>query len=473
MTNTVVIFGQPNVGKSSLFNRLVRRSNAIVSNEPGVTRDIREGMGAIDSFNFKLVDTPGMEDTKDTLANQMRKNTLDCLSTADVIFFIIDGRLGINATDQYIANFIRQLSTSVILIANKCEGQIHETIMYEAFRLGFGKPIMFSAEHGKGIDELHAALITHFDCDNTSVDITKNNNNSPYIQTPAESFNFASRAELQDKAETSVQAIQLAIVGRPNVGKSSLINQLLGKDRMLTGPEAGITRDAISLNWTWGKHQVVLVDTAGMRRKSKVTEKIEALSVRDAKKAIRFSQVVALVIDCNIGIQKQDLTIAKLIVDEGRALVIVVNKWDQVRSPKNVLTLLHDRLESSMPQVRGVPIITLSAITGSGTANLMPAVCKIFEAWDTRISTAELNRWLESMTKTHPPPAIYGRRIKLRYITQPKTRPPTFSIFSSRADKLPITYQRYLINGLRQRFQIKGTPIRINMRKGSNPYVNS
>lgn len=472
MTFTVAIIGRPNVGKSTLFNRLVGKRLAIVDDTPGVTRDRREGSGSISDLKFQVIDTAGLENAKDGLESRMREQTELALDEADVALFLIDARAGITLLDEHFAQVIRKRKTPVILIANKCEGRAADPGIMEAYGLGLGEPIPFSAEHGDGVGELYDALLPY-----EQEEVEEYIPPVPEAEQPAtdgDSNDELEEVAPEDAAEDALvmsRPLQLAIVGRPNVGKSTLVNRMLGEERMLTGPEAGITRDSITSDWSWQERPVKLVDTAGLRRKSRVHEKVETLSASDTLRTIRFAQVVVLLIEGETGLEKQDLTIAREVTDEGRALVIAINKWDAVDDRAKALARVEDRLQTSLPQVRGIPVVTLSAKTGKGVNNLMPAVFDMFDVWNARISTAALNRWLTFMTESHPPPAVSGRRIRLRYMTQPKTRPPTFAVFSSRADQLPTAYARYLINGLRDDFGLEGIPIRLNMRKGKNPYA--
>jgi len=481
MTFTVVIIGRPNVGKSTLFNRLVGKRLAIVDDTPGVTRDRREGNGSISDLKFQVIDTAGLENAKEGLERRMREQTERALDEADVALFLIDARAGVTPLDEHFAQVVRKRKTPVILIANKCEGRAAEPGLMESYTLGLGDPLPFSAEHGEGIGELYDVLLpyesNHEDVDDVYEPVEQHTDASPAAMASSDDGHPGDIDDHtpEDAAEDALilsRPLQLAIVGRPNVGKSTLVNRLLGEDRMLTGPEAGITRDSITSDWTWQDRAVKLVDTAGLRRKARIHEKVESLSAADTIRTIRFAQVVVLVLEAETGLEKQDLTIAKQVTDEGRALVIALNKWDAVDDRAKALARVEDRLQTSLPQVRGIPVVTMSAKTGRGMDKLMPAVFTMFDTWNTRISTGELNRWLTFMTETHPPPAVSGRRIRLRYMTQPKTRPPTFAVFSSRADQLPTAYSRYLINGLREDFNLEGIPIRLNMRKGKNPYVS-
>ena len=467
----VAIVGRPNVGKSTLFNRLVGRRLAIVHDRPGVTRDRREGQGGIADISFTVIDTAGLEDDLRGLSveGRMRQQTDRAILDADVVLFLIDARAGVTPLDAHFADHLRKSPTPVILIANKCEGKAGAPGLYEAFQLGLGDPVPLSAEHGEGLDDLYEALL-------------------PYAKTHGgialpEEESWQELAEEDDVDDGDVRAAQeqaeaqrplsLAIVGRPNVGKSTLVNALLGEERMLTGPEAGLTRDAITSEWNYGGRVFRLVDTAGLRRRANITDQVEKLSVANTIEAIRMAHVVVLVMDAEAILDKQDLTIARLVVDEGRALVLAINKWDQVPDREAAMARLKDRLETSLPQVKGVPTVTLSALTGKGLDRLMKAVIEIYDLWNRRIPTAQLNRWLAEMTERHPPPAVSGgQRLKLRYMTQVRTRPPSFALFSQRADELPESYSRYLINGLREDFGLKGVPIRFGLRKRRNPYAD-
>jgi GTPase len=455
MSFTVAIVGRPNVGKSTLFNRLVGKRLAIVDNTPGVTRDRREGQGRISDMKFSIIDTAGLEDAMDgSLEDRMRKQTSLALNEANVALMLIDARAGVTPLDSHFGRWIRQQGVPLILVANKCEGRAGIPGLAESYGLGLGKPLAFSAEHGEGLSELYDALLPY----------TKINEVGDVNERICNDYN-------DDEKNDANRSINMAIVGRPNVGKSTLVNCLLGEERMLTGPEAGITRDAISTSWLYNTREIKLVDTAGLRRKSRVSEKVESLSTSDSIRAIKFAQVVVLVLDSQDLLEKQDLTIARRVINEGRVLVIAVNKWDLVKESKKTLGTLSDRLQKSFPQARGIPIITLSAKNGRGTNRLLPAVMNIYDLWNKRISTGALNRWLEGITAHHPPPLTSGLRIKLRYMTQAKTRPPTFVVFASRPEKLPESYSRYLVNALREDFKLPGVPLRLHTKKGNNPYA--
>ena len=447
MTFTVAIIGRPNVGKSTLFNRLVGRRLALVDDTPGVTRDRREGEAALGDLRFTVIDTAGLEDVDDgSLEARMRAQTEQALEIADVALLLIDARAGLTPLDQHFANWLRQRRVPVVLVANKCEGRVSEADISEAYALGLGDPLPVSAEHNEGMVNLYEAL-------------------APFADDK--------RREGEDLETRGEEApLQLAIVGRPNVGKSTLVNRLLGEDRMLTGPEAGITRDSISVPSSFEGRNVQLVDTAGLRRKARVAEKLEGMSVADSLRTIRFAQVVVLVLDAGMGMEKQDLAIARMVIEEGRALILALNKWDLAKDRKKALGRVTDRLQTSLPQVRGIPVITCSALTGDGVDELLPAVFAIFEDWNRRISTGRLNRWLEVVSERHPPPLVQGRRVRLRYATQAKTRPPTFVIFASRPQGLPDSYVRYLENSLRDDFNLPGVPLRLHLRKGKNPYAD-
>ncbi len=448
MNSTVVIIGRPNVGKSTLFNRLVGRRMALVDGQPGVTRDRREGQASLFDLSFQVVDTAGLEEAFDeSLEARMRRLTDEAVQTADLVLFLVDARAGVTPLDEHFAQWLRRSPTAVLLLANKCEGQLGAAGAAEANSLGLGEPIAVSAEHGEGLSDLRDAIATCF---------------PEAADTPPDGG---------DEAGGRAGPLQLAVIGRPNVGKSTLVNRLIGEERLLTGAEAGITRDAIAVDWRYKDRSIRLVDTAGIRRRAKVTGKVEKLSVADSLRAIRFAQVVVLLVDAEAPLEKQDLTIARLVVDEGRALVLAVNKWDLCGDRARTLKGIGDRLERSLPQTRGVPVITISALQGRNLDRLLDAVLAAYDVWNRRIPTAALNRWLESVTASHPPPAPQGRRIRLKYITQAKSRPPSFAIFCSKPVELPGAYLRYLENALREDFDLPGTPIRILIRKGRNPYA--
>ena len=446
---TVAIIGRPNVGKSTLFNRLVGHRLALVDDTPGVTRDRREGEAALGDLRFRVVDTAGLDEAASgSLGARMQEQTGRALAGADVALFLIDARTGVTPLDRHFADWLRRGKAPVVLVPNKAEGRAGESGLIDAFELGLGEPVAISAEHGEGMAELFAALSPFAAAQQTAV---------PASEQPGEAA--------EDRP------LQLAIIGRPNVGKSTLVNRLLGEERVLTGPEAGITRDAIATLWQWRGRKVRLVDTAGLRRRPKVAEKLEKLSVAETLRAIRFAEVVVLVLDATQGLEKQDLTIAEMVEEEGRALVLAVNKWDLVEDRQAALRRIKDRLQTSLPQLQGVRLVTLSALSGAGLARLMPAVIETHEAWNRRISTPRLNRWLVRVQDRHPPPLVSGRRLKLRYMAQANIRPPTFALFASKPGDLPETYRRYLVNLLREDFDLPGVPIRMMLRKGRNPFA--
>ncbi|MEL6583641.1 MAG: ribosome biogenesis GTPase Der [Pseudomonadota bacterium] len=453
MTLSVAIVGRPNVGKSTLFNRLVGKRLALVDDQPGVTRDLREGDARLGDLRFTVIDTAGLEEaTDESLPGRMRKLTTRAVEMADVCIFVIDARVGVTRDDQVFAEILRrQADGRVVLAANKSEGSAADAGLYEAYSLGLGEPVPLSAEHGEGMEALFQAL-------------------RPYHDAHEEALKAEVAAlEAEDEAVEG-KALQIAVVGRPNAGKSTLINAILGEDRLLTGPEAGITRDAIGLDLTWGDRAVKLFDTAGMRKRAKVQDKLEKLSVSDGLRAVRFAEVVIVLMDVTKPFETQDLRIADLAEREGRAVVFAVNKWDLAAERDGLLPRLIEERDRLLPQLSGAPLITLSAITGRGLQRLAQAVFEIHGLWNTRLPTAKLNTWLEAQTSAHPPPAPSGRRIRLRYITQAKARPPTFVLFSSRPDALPASYTRYLVNGLRRDFDLPGVPIRLELRKPKNPY---
>ena len=440
MSFAVAILGRPNVGKSTLFNRLVGRRLALVDDTPGVTRDRREGEGRIADLNFRVIDTAGLEEAAPaSLTGRMQAQTERALGDADVGLLVIDGREGVTEADRHFASWLRRAGKPVVLIVNKAEGRAALPGIGEAYRLGLGDPVPISAEHGEGLAELYERLV-------------------PFSGSGAPA------------PPGHEKALQLAIVGRPNVGKSTLVNRLIGEERLLTGPEAGITRDAITVDWVWQGRRVRLVDTAGLRRKPRVEGKLEQLSVGDALRAIRFAETVILITDALQPLERQDLTIARLVADEGRAVVLVANKWDVVDEPRALLKSLRERVSVSLPQLQGVAIVPVSALNRSGLDEMMEAAWVADEVWNRRISTADLNRWLAAAREHYPPPLVAGRRLRLRYITQVNTRPPTFALFASKPGELPDSYRRYLVNALRQDFDLPGTPIRMMLRKGENPY---
>jgi GTP-binding protein len=447
MSFTVAIVGRPNVGKSTLFNRLAGKRLALVDDQPGLTRDRREAEAEIGTCTVRLVDTAGLEPGDTGLTARMRQQTEAAIAQADLVLFLIDARAGVTAADEIFGELVRASGKPVILAANKAEGRAAEAGFYEAFALGLGEPLPISAEHGLGIGDVTEAI----------------------AQACKAKW---SRAAVEAGVEAEGQhPLRIAVVGRPNVGKSTLVNGLLGEERMITGPESGITRDAIASEAEWAGRPLRLFDTAGLRRKVRVEGKAEELSVGDTLKAIRFAEVVVLLLDAEKPFEKQDLQIADLIAQEGRALVIAVNKWDLVREHDKRLAELREMCQRLLPQVRGVALVTVSALSGKGLDRLMDAVFAADEVWNRRLPTHLLNQWLGAAVDAHPPPAVSGRRIKLRYMTQANARPPTFVVFCSRPKALPDSYVRYLVNGLREAFDLPGVPIRLNLRKGTNPYA--
>ncbi len=445
MTPIVAIIGRPNVGKSTLFNRLVGKKLALVDDRPGVTRDRREGDAELLGLNFRIVDTAGFEeDDPQSLPGRMRAQTQAAVDAADVALFVIDARAGVVPLDEEIGRWLRGSTTPVVLLANKAEGRSGEVGINEAYALGFGDPIPFSAEHGEGLIDLFEQLRPHVECDDIDEESVED--------------------------EGADGPLKLAIVGRPNAGKSTLVNKMLGEDRMITGPEAGITRDSISIEWEWQGRKVRLIDTAGLRKKSKVDDKLEKLSAADTRHAIDFAEVVVLLLDATRGLEAQDLRIADQIFSEGRAMVIALNKWDTVENGSALYQGVRAALEDGFAQVKGVPLLTISAATGKGIDQLLQAAFETREAWSRRVPTGQLNRWFEDAVEKNPPPAPGGKRIKLRYATQVKTRPPSFVIFGTRVDQLPESYRRYLVNGMRRELGFGAVPVRLTLRAPKNPF---
>jgi GTP-binding protein len=442
MALKLAIVGRPNVGKSTLFNRLAGRKLAIVDDRPGVTRDRRFGTGRLGDIDLELIDTAGFEDvTDESLEARMRIQTEKAIEECDIALFMFDAREGLTPLDMIFVEVLRRHDRPILVLANKSEGKAGDVGAAEANRLGFGEPIQISAEHGEGMADLYQAVLA--------------------------------LAPMQDDEEDDAKGdkpIAIAIVGRPNAGKSTLINQLIGEDRLLTGPEAGITRDAIPVEWMFGERKVRLVDTAGLRRKARVHEKLEKLSTADSIRAITFAEVVLLVMDATHPFEIQDLQIADLVEREGRALVFVLAKWDLIEDPQTRLKEFIEQAESHLPQLRGSPVVALSAETGRGLERLMPAVLKVHGDWSSKIKTRDLNDWLALAVQRHPPPAVNGRRIKPKYMAQTKARPPTFVLFATRADQLPDSYRRYLINSMRESFDLPGVPVRLTVKQNSNPY---
>ena len=449
MSFTVAIVGRPNVGKSTLFNRLAGRRLALVDDQPGLTRDRREAEVTLDGCALTLIDTAGLESGDDGLIARMRLQTEAAIVQADLVLFMIDARAGVIAADEIFADLVRKHGKPVVLAVNKSEGRAAEPGFYEAFSLGLGEPLAISAEHATGVGDVSEAIAEV--CRNSQEEA------EPDVQPD----------------EDGVYPLRIAIAGRPNVGKSTLVNALLGEERMITGPEAGITRDAVASEIAWGTRRLRVFDTAGLRRKARIEARAEVLSVGDTLRAIKFAEVVVLLLDAQQPFEKQDLQIAALIAQEGRALVISINKWDLVPDKQARLAELREMCERLLPQVRGVSLITLSAKSGKGVDRLMDAVLAADDVWNKRLPTAALNDWLSAMIDAHPPPAVSGRRVKIRYMTQANARPPTFIAFCSVPKALPDSYVRYLVNGLRETFDLRGVPIRFNLRKGANPYVKA
>ncbi len=468
MSFTLAIVGRPNVGKSTLFNRLVGKKLALVDDQPGVTRDLREGEARLGDLRFTVIDTAGLEDATDnSLEGRMRRLTERAVDMADVCLFMIDARTGVTPVDEMFADILRKKSAHVILAANKSEGSAADAGVLEAYGLGLGEPIRLSGEHGEGLNDLYSQLLPISErFEKTAQD------NAPLTDVSVDEDLDDEDAEYEVPQPTMDKPLQVAVVGRPNAGKSTLINKILGEDRLLTGPEAGITRDAISLKIDWAGTPMRVFDTAGMRKKAKVQEKLEKLSVSDGLRAVKFAEVVVVLLDADIPFEQQDLRIADLAEREGRAVVVAVNKWDIEDNKQEKLKNLKEAFARLLPQLRGAPLVTVSAKTGKGLDRLHAAIMRAYDVWNRRVPTAALNRWLTGMLEQHPPPAPQGKRIKLRYMTQAKTRPPGFVVMCSHPDKIPASYTRYLVNGLREDFDMPGTPIRLYMRgqADKNPY---
>jgi GTP-binding protein len=478
----VAIVGRPNVGKSTLWNRLVGRKLALVDDRPGVTRDRREGEAHLGDLVFTVIDTAGLEESDQaSLTGRMREQTKAAIEASDVVLMLIDARAGILPADRDIASLVRRSGKKVVLLANKAESRTGEQEAYSGFALGLGDPVPFSAEHGLGLGDLHEALRGFLSPADDNDDLASEEpkprsrrGQKSRGQTGADVMPPADDIEADDEGGSSSadagKSLRIAIVGRPNAGKSTLINAMLGEDRLLTGPEPGITRDAIGLDWAWRDRSFKIFDTAGLRKRARIEDKLEKLAAADALRAVRFAEVVVLVLDATIPFEKQDLTIAALVEREGRALVIAVNKWDLVADQPGLLQRLRADASHLLPQLAGVAVLPVSALAGRGIDALMQAVLDAYQVWNARIPTAKLNRWLTGVTERHPPPAISGRRIKMRYATQAKTRPPHIAIFGNQLDELPASYTRYLVNSLREIFRLPGTPIRLSLRHGENPY---
>jgi GTP-binding protein len=459
MSFSLAIIGRPNVGKSTLFNRLVGKKLALVDDRPGVTRDRREGAAKLADLSFTVIDTAGLEEGAEaSLEGRMRQQTEAAIEQADAILFMIDARAGVTPDDKYFADLVRRAGKPVVLAANKAEGRAGEAGFFEAYTLGLGDPVPLSAEHGEGMIDLFDALRLAL---------------PEATEAPIEEDEAAAPRRFDDEDGSDLditKPLRITVVGRPNAGKSTLINRLLGEERLLVGPEAGITRDSIGIDFEWRDRKMKLFDTAGLRRRARVTDKLEKLAGADALRAVRFSEVVVLLVDSTIPFEKQDLTIADIAASEGRAVVIGLGKWDLIEDRGKTLIRLREEAERLLAQLRGCPVIPVSGATGEGLDELMRAVIAVHETWNKRISTARLNRWLINTIEQNPPPAVSGRRIKIRYMTQPKSRPPHFVLFGNQLDELPTSYERFLINGLRKTFDFPGVPLRISRKTADNPY---
>ncbi len=454
MSYTIAIIGRPNVGKSTLFNRLVGQKLALVDDTPGVTRDRREGAARLGDLEFTIIDTAGLDEgAKGSLTARMQEQTETAIALADALFFVIDARMGLTPNDRAFADFARRANKPVLLLANKSEGKHGEIGAMESYALGLGDPIQISAEHGEGMGELYDEL-------------------AKLLPEPVEEEEEEAIAEEWSDEEIASRPIRVAIVGRPNAGKSTTINHLLGEERLLTSPEAGTTRDSISVEVDYKGRNFRIFDTAGLRRRSRIEEKLEKLSVADALRAVRFAEVVVMMMDSQNKFEEQDLRITDLVEREGRALVLAVNKWDLVEKRGGMIGQLRTEADHWLPQIKGVPIVAISGLMGEGIDRLMAAIQEAYKIWNRRIATAALNRWFEDAISTNPPPAVSGRRLKLNYITQTKARPPSFVVFCSRADAVPTSYLRYLTNSMREAFELPGTPIRITLREKANPFAH-
>jgi len=493
----LAIVGRPNVGKSTLFNRLAGKKLALVDDQPGVTRDRKEAAGKLAGLPLVLVDTAGYEDVHDgSLEARMRMQTEMAIAEADVALFLIDARAGVISMDERFAAILRKADIPIVLAANKCEGKAGLPGLYEAFKLGFGEPVALSAEHGEGFGDLFEAfrealgdegLKAAYEMDDDAADFERGedilsklesinvddpNLTDEALQAALEAAGVSDEEEIEPAGETEARPIKLAIVGRPNAGKSTLINTLLKSDRLLTGPEAGITRDSVSIDWNWDGRRIRLVDTAGLRKRAKVQERLERMSTGETVRSLKYADIIAVVMDVREALEKQDLQIADLALREGRGVVFVLSKWDEVTSPEKTLKDLRDKLNRLLPNAGQAPIVALSGLTGKRVEKLMPAVADVFDNWNAKVKTGDLNRWLRYSIERHPPPSVHGKRIKPRYMAQMKSRPPTFVLIASRGEQMPEQYKRYLINGIREAFDMKGVPIRLFVRQGANPFAH-
>lgn len=468
---TLVIAGRPNVGKSTLFNRLARKRLSIVNDQPGITRDWREAEGYLFDRTFRVIDTAGLEESfDDSIPARMRKQTEAALKEGDAVLFIVDGRAGITPMDKHFAGFLRKQGKPIILAVNKCEHEAGAIAgIAEAYKLGLGEPIAISAEHGLGMEDIYHRITPYYPED---LPETIENDSDGDVPVNIDDIEGMEDYVFAEEPETQENALKVAIVGRPNVGKSSLLNEIIGEHRSMTGPEAGITRDAVSVNWIYKDRRFRLVDTAGMRRKARVQDVIEKLSVEDSLRAIRLAHVVMLVIDGTQKLEKQDLLIAQHVIEEGRALILVVNKWDIVREKDKALSDLKDRMQISLAQIPDLPFVTISALNGRNIDTLLDKVLEVYACWNKRIGTSNLNRWLAGMESRNPAPMVQGRPNRLKYITQIKGRPPTFALWVSRAGDFPASYRRYIINGLRKDYDLPGVPIKLMIRASKNPFAD-
>lgn len=466
MNGIVAIIGRPNVGKSTLFNRLIGRRHAIVDDTPGVTRDRRQGEAKISDLQFTIFDTAGLETNGRTLLTErMRDQTEVAVQEADIVILMVDAKIGITPDDMDLCRWLRRKKSDIILVANKCESNASESGILEAFNLGLGEPVVISAEHGLGMANLYLALRSKEQkLVEKEKSVPPHAETQPHIDKVSEDLdNFS--------VEKDSEILHLAIVGRPNVGKSTLINALLGQNRVLTGPEAGITRDSIQIEWQWKKKTLHLFDTAGLRRKSRISNRLEKASGDDTWRAVRFAHVVVLVVDASMMLERQDLNIARLVIEEGRSLLIAVNKWDLIRDKSKAVKELERRVKLSLPQVKDIPYVPISALEKTNLDILIDRSFTVYDVWNQRVPTAKLNRWFEAVVQRHPPPLVQGRRLKLRYITQIKTRPPSFLCFCNQPDQVPESYKRYVVNELRKHFMLPGVPIRLLMKTSQNPFA--